>query len=265
MKNALVIMIGISEYEKPYSSLPSVKNKDILNFESIFENELNFKFVCNKNNSMTMKELFEYLDVQIINDLKLHQNIVGYDGIIIIFCGNGKYGKNGEEIVTSDGLSISIADIALKFNSEHLKSFADLPKILIIDMYMYMYNNNNNNNNNIIDYKNDQILDNFNAETFIHQNYEFVKIWSISKEQKLLNHSLLSQYWKQMKSQDYCEWTLFELVVMLNKEISKLFGFNSCCVEIISSAPYIIAFQKKILEFITLFFVCFFSLFVRYN
>jgi len=230
-------MVAISEYQKPYPSLPSVKNKDISNFRSVFENELTFKFVCNDKNSMTKEELLEYLEVRIIHNEKLRQNVAGYDGIIMIFCGHG---RNGEEMVTSDGLSTSIVDIAHRFNREHLKSFAELPKIFIMDMCR---------DGNVVNHKNDQILDLYRGDSLENKNENkdsgFVKIWSTSKGQKVPDKSLLSECWKRIKSDDYKELSLSDLVTVLNKEVSRQSGSNSYCVELTFSAPYVVALQKN--------------------
>ncbi|ETO11795.1 hypothetical protein RFI_25583, partial [Reticulomyxa filosa] len=57
IKNALVAMIGIGEYEdnKMWPNLESVKTQDIANFRSLFEKELKYDFVCNEKLKMQKK------------------------------------------------------------------------------------------------------------------------------------------------------------------------------------------------------------------
>ncbi|ETO12705.1 hypothetical protein RFI_24670 [Reticulomyxa filosa] len=75
IKNALVIMIAISEYEdnKKWPNLENAKDIDINNFKYIFEQELNYEFVCNKEPKMNKDDINEFL-TDLIASHKLHKN-----------------------------------------------------------------------------------------------------------------------------------------------------------------------------------------------
>ncbi|ETO32440.1 hypothetical protein RFI_04677, partial [Reticulomyxa filosa] len=123
IKNALVVMIAISEYtdKKKYGDLSNVKDEDVNNFKQLFEQELNYTFVVNESPQMTKKEVRSFL-TKFIAKYKLHANTRKYDGLIMIICGHG---EKGNMLVTSDGKSLSIDEIRELF---------DLPKIFIIDV-----------------------------------------------------------------------------------------------------------------------------------
>ncbi|ETO00696.1 hypothetical protein RFI_36744, partial [Reticulomyxa filosa] len=131
IKNALVVMIGISEYidNTKYQNLSNVKDEDIKNFKELFGQELNYEFVCNQSPQTTKKDLQSFLD-KLVANYDLHDNTHKYDGLIMIICGHG---ENENMLITSDGESLSIDEIRASFNCDKIKSFKDFPKIFIID------------------------------------------------------------------------------------------------------------------------------------
>ncbi|ETO04855.1 hypothetical protein RFI_32541 [Reticulomyxa filosa] len=131
IKNALVMMIAISEYNEglEWKSLKNVKDKDIANFKKLFEEELKYDFVCNDTPNMTQEDVKDYIESTILSK-RLRKNINKYDGLIIIICGHG----NDENVlVTSEGKTVSIDKIHVTFDSHEMPSLKDCPKIFIID------------------------------------------------------------------------------------------------------------------------------------
>jgi len=128
VKNALVVMVGISEYQNPYHHLENVKNKDVKNFRRVFEEEFKYKFVCTSN-FITKSDLQDFFEIEVIYKHQLRKNTNKYDALIIIICGHG---ENNNSLVTSDGKQISIESIANEFNCESLESMMDCPKIFFL-------------------------------------------------------------------------------------------------------------------------------------
>ncbi|ETO16671.1 hypothetical protein RFI_20668, partial [Reticulomyxa filosa] len=64
IKNALVILIAISEYEDNniWKNLKNVKEKDIKNFKQLFEQELNYEIVYNPSPKMTKEDIQDFMD-----------------------------------------------------------------------------------------------------------------------------------------------------------------------------------------------------------
>ncbi|ETN98240.1 hypothetical protein RFI_39270 [Reticulomyxa filosa] len=132
IKNALVIMIAISEYtdNKKWSNLENAKDIDINNFKSIFGQELNYEFVYNKKPKMNKEDVQEFTDEIFIN-FKLRRNLNKYDALIVIISGHC---DEGDVLVTSDGKYLPIDKIRSSFNSHEIESLKDCPKIFIIDV-----------------------------------------------------------------------------------------------------------------------------------
>ncbi|ETO01151.1 hypothetical protein RFI_36289, partial [Reticulomyxa filosa] len=62
IKNALVVMIGISEYmDNKKCGLSNVKN-DVKNFKELFEQELNYEFVYSQSPQMTKEDVQIFMD-----------------------------------------------------------------------------------------------------------------------------------------------------------------------------------------------------------
>ncbi|ETO07949.1 hypothetical protein RFI_29439, partial [Reticulomyxa filosa] len=64
VRNALVAMIGISEYDdnSGWPNHPNIKKNDIVNFKNLFEKELNYDFVHNQKARMTKEDVQEFFD-----------------------------------------------------------------------------------------------------------------------------------------------------------------------------------------------------------
>ncbi|ETN98091.1 hypothetical protein RFI_39426, partial [Reticulomyxa filosa] len=94
IKNALVILIAISEYDdnNKWKNLKNVKEKDIKNFKQLFKQELDYEMVCNPSPKMTKDDVDEFIE-QVKFNFKLRKNTSKYDGIIIIVCGHGENGN----------------------------------------------------------------------------------------------------------------------------------------------------------------------------
>ncbi|ETO08036.1 hypothetical protein RFI_29355 [Reticulomyxa filosa] len=90
IKNALVIMIAISEYmeDTGWINLKNVKNNDITNFQKLFQKELKYKFICNDNPKMNKNDINEFL-TNIIVEQQLYKNSNKYDALIMIISGHG--------------------------------------------------------------------------------------------------------------------------------------------------------------------------------
>ncbi|ETN98216.1 hypothetical protein RFI_39294, partial [Reticulomyxa filosa] len=131
IKNALVVMIAISEYEdnNKWPNLESAKDTDINNFKYIFGQELNYEFVYNKNPKMNKEDAQEFM-AQLFVNFKLRRNMNNYDALIMIISGRG---NERDVLVTSDGQYISINEIRSSFDCNQMESLKDYPKIFIID------------------------------------------------------------------------------------------------------------------------------------
>ncbi|ETO00048.1 hypothetical protein RFI_37412, partial [Reticulomyxa filosa] len=131
IKNALVVMIAISEYtdNRIWSNLPDVR-ENIENFKRLFKDELHYTFVCNENAVMNKKDVFVFL-TDVIMTHKLYKNTNNYDALIMIISGHG---DKGDALIASDGSEISIYSIRSYFDCEHMISFQDYPKIFFIDI-----------------------------------------------------------------------------------------------------------------------------------
>ncbi|ETN99528.1 hypothetical protein RFI_37942, partial [Reticulomyxa filosa] len=94
-------MIAISEYEdnKKWRNLESAKDDDINNFKYIFEQELNYEFVCNEEPKMNKDDVNEFLATLIVN----HKNKKQYDALIIIISGHGNEGEEQNNIHNDNG------------------------------------------------------------------------------------------------------------------------------------------------------------------
>ncbi|ETO02501.1 hypothetical protein RFI_34929, partial [Reticulomyxa filosa] len=131
IKNALVVMIAISEYcdNKMLCNLPNVREKDVKNFREVFKQELNYEFVCNEEFKMNKEDIDEFLENVIVNH-KLYKNKRNYDALIITILGHGE----GDALVTSDGEHVPVDEIRSLFNCNKMESLKDCPKIFIIDI-----------------------------------------------------------------------------------------------------------------------------------
>ncbi|ETO10845.1 hypothetical protein RFI_26532, partial [Reticulomyxa filosa] len=101
VRNALVVMIGISEYadNSRWSNLPNIEEKDIVNFKNLFEKELNYDFVHNQEARMTKEGVKDFFS-NLMLSRELHKNSMNYDALIVILCAHG---DKGDVLISSDG------------------------------------------------------------------------------------------------------------------------------------------------------------------
>ncbi|ETO20358.1 caspase-3 [Reticulomyxa filosa] len=131
VRNALVAMIGISEYneETGWCKLAKVQEKDMANFKDMFENKLKYDFVCNQTPNMTKTDIHEFFE-KLIKDKELQENKNSYDALIVILCGHG---DDEDVLVTSDGRFTYIDSIRHRFDCYQMESLKNCPKIFIVD------------------------------------------------------------------------------------------------------------------------------------
>ncbi|ETO19696.1 hypothetical protein RFI_17534 [Reticulomyxa filosa] len=134
IKNALVILIAISEYDNnnKWKNLKNVKEKDITNFKQLFEQEMNYEMVCNPSPKMTKDDVDEFIEQTKFN-FKLRKNTSQYDGLIIIICGHG---EDGNMLVASDGKYIFQKFLLLILAAE--KMLQNLTKLQCEEMKDYV-------------------------------------------------------------------------------------------------------------------------------
>ncbi|ETO33296.1 hypothetical protein RFI_03810, partial [Reticulomyxa filosa] len=132
IKNPLVVMLVISKYKynRKWPNLQHSKDTDINNFRHIFQQELNYKFVCNTKTKMNKQDVHTFLNGVIFN-YKLYQNTDNYDALILIISGHG---DKGNVLVSSNGEYIPIDEITSLFSCNQMESFRNYPKICIIDV-----------------------------------------------------------------------------------------------------------------------------------
>ncbi|ETO01755.1 ras-related protein Rap-1A [Reticulomyxa filosa] len=233
IKNALVIMIAISEYDdnSKWKNLKNVKEKDITNFKQLFEQELNYKIVCNPSPKMAKGDVQDFMD-QLVIDFKLRKNAYDYDGLIMIICGHG---ENENMLVASDGKYISIDEMRTSFNCYKMESFKDLPKIFIIDACR---------GENIP--KAHEIVKRGNDTSYGHNDDGFLTIWSTTKGHQVADLSLLSECMKNIITSKYKSGYPFKQ--MLQEIRTKIRDNKSSewyCVESQDTTDYDIIFQQR--------------------
>ncbi|ETO11068.1 hypothetical protein RFI_26308, partial [Reticulomyxa filosa] len=83
VRNALVAMVGISEYDdnSGWPSLPNLKKNDTVNFKDLFEKELNYDFVHNQEARMTKEGVKDFFS-NLMLSRELHKNSMNYDALI---------------------------------------------------------------------------------------------------------------------------------------------------------------------------------------
>ncbi|ETO26590.1 hypothetical protein RFI_10549 [Reticulomyxa filosa] len=233
IKDALVIMIAISEYDDNniWKNLKNVKEKDVKNFKQLFEQELNYEIVCNPSPKMTKDEIDEFIEKVKIN-FKLRKNTNNYDGVIIIICGHG---ENGNMLVASDGKYVSIDRIRSSFNCHEMESFKDFPKIFIIDACR---------GENIP--KAHEIAKRGNEISYGHNDDGFLIIWSTTKGHQVADLSLLSECIKKVVVSKYKSGYPFKQMLQdIRTEIRSNKNSEWYCVESQDTTDYDIIFQSK--------------------
>ncbi|ETO24716.1 hypothetical protein RFI_12441 [Reticulomyxa filosa] len=239
IKNGLVIMIGISEYDKNmgWPNLRNVKEKDIINFKQLFKEELKYEFVCNESPKMTKEEVQDFMD-QIIINYKLRKNINSYDGLIMIVCGHG---DDGNVLVTSDGKYVSIDKIRASFNCHEMESFKNFPKIFIIDACR---GQNIPKSHEIVMRGNENA--NKNLPIYGHNDDGFLTIWSTTKGFQVGDLSLLSKNIKDIVISKYKTGYPFKQMLQdIRKEIRNSKSGELYCVESQDTTSYDIVFSAR--------------------
>ncbi|ETO05944.1 hypothetical protein RFI_31453 [Reticulomyxa filosa] len=233
IKNALVIMIAISEYidNTIWSNLPNVKRKDFENFKQLFEQELNYEMICNSSSNMTKDDVRDFMDGIILN-FQLRKNTNKYDGLILVICGHG---ENGNMLVTSDGKHVSIDEMRTSFNCDKMESFKDLPKIFIIDACR---------GENIP--KSHEIVMRGNKALYGHNDDGFLIIWSTTKGHRVADLSLLSECMKKVVVSKYKSGYPFKQMLQdIRTEIRNNKSSEWYCVESQDTTDYDIIFESK--------------------
>ncbi|ETO01641.1 caspase 8-like protein, partial [Reticulomyxa filosa] len=236
IKNPLVVMIAISEYNEGFEwkNLKNVKERDVKNFKQLFEEELQYDFVSNNTPNMTQEEIKDYLDETILTK-KLRKNVNKYDGLIMIICGHG---DNGNVLVTSEGKAVSIDEIRASFDSYRMESLKDCPKIFIVDACR------GRSAPHAIE------LRGFENKAKPHQIYGhnddgFLTIWSTTKGHVVADSSLLSGSMKEVIIENYKEHTLNQMLHQIRDKIRKHKSGEWYCVESQDTTSYDIVFAAN--------------------
>ncbi|ETO36336.1 hypothetical protein RFI_00725 [Reticulomyxa filosa] len=239
IKNALVVMIGISEYiyTTEWPNIPNVKKKDVKNFKKLFEQELNYQFVCNQSPQMTKKDVQVFMD-RLFVDFELRTNAKQYDGLIMIICGHG---KNGNMLVTSDGKSLSIDEIRASFNCDKMESFKNFPKIFIIDVCR---------GENIPTSQTMAMRGKVEKKEDIrllgHNDDGFLMIWSTTQGYQIGDFSLLSSSMKSVVKSKYKSGYPFkQMFDDIRQEIRKRSSGEWYCIETQDTTSYDMIFVAK--------------------
>ncbi|ETO25639.1 hypothetical protein RFI_11496 [Reticulomyxa filosa] len=237
IKNALVVMIAISEYEdnNKWPNLESAKDIDINNFKYIFEQELHYEFVYNEESKMNKDDVNEFLAELVFNH-KLHKNKNQYDALIMIISGHG---DEGDVLVTSDGKYVSIDKIRSSFNSHEMESLKDSPKIFIIDVCR---GSNVPQSTSSTQKKGKQGKEQNN----IHNDNGFLMIWSTTKGYQVGDLSLFSESVKNTVVSKYkIGYPLSQMLREIREDIKKKGGGEWYCVESQDTIDYDISFQQR--------------------
>ncbi|ETO20793.1 hypothetical protein RFI_16424, partial [Reticulomyxa filosa] len=237
IKNALVVMIAISEYtdNTKWHNLPNVKKKDIKNFTKLFKQELKYKFVCNKEAKMNKEDVNEFLANLTVTH-KLHKNEKKYDALIMIISGHG---DKGDVLVTSDGKNMSINNIRTSFNSDEMESLKNCPKIFIIDACRGEHipqPPKNTRTRGVIE----------KDKSYIHNDNGFFMLWSTTKGYRVYDSSLFSKHVKCTIISKYKSgYSLHQMIKEIRKKIKRVAGAHYC-VESQDTVDYDIAFKKNL-------------------
>ncbi|ETO04643.1 caspase-8 precursor [Reticulomyxa filosa] len=229
IKNAFVLMIAISKYnDKKWKNLSSVKKKDVKNFKGLFKRELNYKFVCNEEHSMSKTDVQKFLTEQTCKH-KLHKNEKEYDALIIIICGHG---DAGNVLVTSEGENISIDTIRSYFDNQKLTSFEDYPKIFFIDICR------GNNKSKNIQKRGKEGGD-------VHNDDGFLILWSTTSGYEVGDLSLFSESIKDTIISKYENTFLYQMLKEVRVNVKGRPDSSTYCVEISDTTDYNIILEKK--------------------
>ncbi|ETO01809.1 hypothetical protein RFI_35630 [Reticulomyxa filosa] len=237
IKNALVVMIAISEYKdsKKWPNLENVKDRDTNNFKSIFKQELNYEFVCNEEPEMNKEDVNEFL-ADLISTHKLHKNKKEYDALIMIISGHG---DEEDVLVTSEGNSIPINEIRSSFDCSRINSLKDCPKIFIIDVCR----------GNVVPQNAENIPikgKNNKEQNNMHNDNGFLMIWSTTKGYQVADLSLFSESMKNIIISKYkIGYPLSQMLREIREDIKRKGSGEWYCVESQDTIDYDITFQQR--------------------
>ncbi|ETO11667.1 hypothetical protein RFI_25707, partial [Reticulomyxa filosa] len=237
IKNALVVMIAISEYvdNKKWPNLESIKDTDISNFKSVFKQELNYEFICNDKPKMNKEDVHEFL-TDLMTYHKLYKNKKQYDALIMIISGHGKV---GDVLVTSEGDTISIDEIRTSFDCSRMKSFQDFPKIFIIDVCR---GNNTPQTASSVGKKGE----NGEEKNNIHNDNGFLTIWSTTKGYQVSDLSLFSESMKNAIVSKYkIGYSLNQMLKEIREDLNRKGSGKWYCVQSEDTTYYEIFFQQR--------------------
>ncbi|ETO25447.1 hypothetical protein RFI_11690, partial [Reticulomyxa filosa] len=233
IKNALVVMVAISEYTEDtmWRDLPNVQKEDSKNFEQLFKQELNYEMECNPHPSMTRQEIQDFID-QTIHKHDLVKNTKKYDGLIMIFCGHGEYENM---FIASDGKRLSIDKIRSSLNCNEMESFKDIPKIFIIDVCR---------GENIP--RAHKVATRGKEVRYGHCDDGFLIIWSTTKGYRVADLSLLSKSMKNIVTSKYKNGQPFKQILQeIRTHIRNNKSSEWYCVESQDTTDYDIIFQQR--------------------
>jgi len=246
IKNPLVIMLAISEYEEQ-NTVVNVWEKDLVNYQELFEGQLKYEFVCNESNKLTRNEAMDFID-NVILSKKLRDNENGYDAIVMIICGHG---DNNDVLLTSDNDEISVPKLRSKFNCDELRKFTNYPKIFIMDICRGRNLPNSHeqiqkvvhstNNKHIVEYRGTK------TKLYGHTDDGYVMIWSTTEGFQVPDSSYLSEYIKQVMTDNYQHLTLHQIILKVRQLIRQKKKGDLYCIQTVETVCYDIMFNQKLL------------------
>ncbi|ETO33708.1 hypothetical protein RFI_03392 [Reticulomyxa filosa] len=237
IKNPLVIIIAISEYEdkRIWSDLSGVKEKDLNNYKQLFQKELKYEVIHNQCPKMTKQDVQNFMDKIILkNELRKNRN--NYDGLIIIICGHGK----NDNLIASDGKEISIDKIFERFNCTEMEAFKHFPKMCIIDICRGKnipvcpeITEMRGNNHNV-------------SQLYEHNGVDYLIIWSTTKGYQIPDLGLLSTCIKDTVIEKYKTGCSFNQI--LKQVQNDIFNYEKgkwYCIEVHDTTSYVIVLVAR--------------------
>ncbi|ETN98478.1 hypothetical protein RFI_39018 [Reticulomyxa filosa] len=234
VRNALVAMIGISEYDdnKKWANLPNIKEDDTVNFKDLFEKELNYDFVHNQEARMTKEGVKDFFS-NLMLSRELHKNSMNYDALIVILCANG---DEGDVLTSSDGKGVSIDEIRHSFDCDNLEAFKNCPKIFIVDI---------GRGDSIPKAYKMVMRGREQPLRYGHNDDGFFTIWSTTKGHKVADFSHLSTGIKDVFSRFKDNCSLHQMIHQVRNNIRKKNNGEWYCVEVQDTTLYDIILAPK--------------------
>ncbi|ETN97366.1 hypothetical protein RFI_40163, partial [Reticulomyxa filosa] len=203
IKNALVIMIAISEYTDnvEWRNLSNVK--DVENFRQLFEQNLGYEFVCNTNFKMNKEDVKEFL-IELITSRGLVKNRQRYDALILIVSGHG---GEGDVLITSDGKKTPIDSIRT-FQAEKENNITRRGKVHDSEVY----------DSEVSD---SEVSDSKVQDSKVHDGEGFLMVWSTTRGYSLSDLSIFSESIKCIIGEKYQNETLQQMLNKIRNNIKK--------------------------------------------